>query len=187
MIPKPPFPLFLWDRNLLLQIFATRRQEIRSTTLKSPLGLNAEEKTLQGFINRFSSEIADNARLTLEAMRKMFPGATALVYDNYNALVVGFSSTEKPSDGFISLVVHPARINLFFFSGASLIDPQHLLEGTGKKGRHMRIQGKSDLERPEVRRLISEQVKRAKPWPKDRQSELVIKSISKNQRPRRVD
>ena len=38
-------------------------------------------------------------------LRKLLPGAIEMVYDNYNALVIGFSPTERPSDAVLSLVI----------------------------------------------------------------------------------
>jgi hypothetical protein len=48
------------------------------------------EEQLDGFINKYSPEIAASARDILATMRKRLPGAVQMVYDNYNALVIGF-------------------------------------------------------------------------------------------------
>jgi len=46
------------------------------------------------------------------------------------------------------------RVNLEIAGGAELDDPTHLLEGTGKSARHIKLRDPADLERPEVRLLI---------------------------------
>ena len=63
---------------------------------------------LDGFIDRFTPEIAGLARKAIAKMRKRLPGAIQMVYDNYNALVVGFCPSDRPSDGIFSIAIYPA-------------------------------------------------------------------------------
>ena len=53
----------------------------------SEASANAE---LKRFIAKFTPDIARLANAALVKMRKRLPGAVRLVYDNYNALGVGF-------------------------------------------------------------------------------------------------
>ncbi len=46
-------------------------------------------------------------------MRRKYPRATVLVYDNYNALAIGFAPTERASDAVISIALFPKRELLF--------------------------------------------------------------------------
>ena len=46
---------------------------------------------LDGFIARYDPVIARRTKTVLAAMRKLCPGAHELVYDNYNALAIGFA------------------------------------------------------------------------------------------------
>ena len=48
------------------------------------------------------------------------------------------------------------HLNLGFFYGAHLADPDNLLEGSGKDLRHLKIRSAADLEKPAVRRLIED-------------------------------
>ena len=54
-----------------------------------------------GFLARYSPAVAACARGVLVRLRKQVPGAVELVYDNYNALVVGFGATERASDAVL--------------------------------------------------------------------------------------
>ena len=47
-------------------------------------------------------------------------------------------------------------VNLGFFRGISLRDPQGLLEGRGRNLRHVKVRSTNDAERPGVRALIEE-------------------------------
>jgi len=52
---------------------------------------------------RYRPEVARIGRAALSALRKQLPGTAEMVYDNYNALVIGFSSSERPSDAILSI------------------------------------------------------------------------------------
>ena len=43
-----------------------------------------------------------------------------------------------------------------FARGADLADPDGLLEGTGKKARHVKLRNVADVDRPGVRTLLEE-------------------------------
>src|SRR5215510_8495449 len=53
---------------------------------------------LTTFMARYRPDIVKLARSALVTMRRRLPGTVEMVYDNYNALVIGFSPNERPSD-----------------------------------------------------------------------------------------
>jgi hypothetical protein len=143
------------------------------------------ETQLGDFIDRFSPEVATDARRALAALEERLPTATRLVYDNYNALVVGFGASEKVGDIILSIALYPRWVTLFFLRGVDLPDPSGLLEGSGSQVRGVRLQPISRLETSEVGALIDAAVGNARPLPPDGQGKLIIKSVSARQRPRR--
>jgi hypothetical protein len=141
---------------------------------------------LAGFLKKYDPKIAAGARKALATMRKMLPGATELVYDNYNALVIGFGPSEKPSLAVFSLALYPEHISLCFLQGAGLPDPGKRLLGSGNIARHVKLIPLSVLDEREIRELITVGMNRAKvPFDPKQKRKMVIKSISKKQRPRR--
>jgi hypothetical protein len=60
------------------------------------------EQQLASFIAKFTPEIAALTRSILAAMRVRYPTAIELVYDNYNALAIGFGPSEKTSQACFS-------------------------------------------------------------------------------------
>jgi hypothetical protein len=119
-------------------------------------------------------------------MRKLTAGALELVYDNYNGLVVGFSPNEKPSVAILSLLMLPDHVTLCFLQGKGLPDPQKLLKGSGNVVRHLRLESPATLDEPAVLALIQAAKTRAKvPLDPKQKRQLIIRSISKKQRPRR--
>src|SRR5262245_30935320 len=105
----------------------------------------APEEQLADFIAKYTPEIGALARAALTKMRARLPGAIELVYDNYNALAIGFSPTERTSDVIFSIALYPRWVSLFFFPGVDLPDPQKLLKGGGKTVRHIILESAADL------------------------------------------
>jgi hypothetical protein len=109
-----------------------------------------------------------------------------MVYDNYNALVVGFGATEKASEAVLSIAVMPKWVDLCFLTGTKIPDPHGLLQGSGTVARHIVLGSAGDIDRPEIRALISAAIATSpKPFDTAAPNRMVIKSISAKQRPRR--
>ena len=143
-------------------------------------------KQLAGFIRKYHASVARLARTTRAAMRKRLPTANELVYDNYQFLAIGFSSTERPSDCVVSLAVSPTGVVLSFYYGATLPDPQGILLGSGKQNRFVRLPSAETLATPAVEALLRAALAQAEtPMPAKGKGHTVIKSISAKQRPRR--
>ena len=142
------------------------------------------EKQLKGFIDKFEPRHQALIRAGRKALRKRFPGAFELVYDNYNFFVIAYSPTERPSDSIVSMAAAANGLRLFFLEGKKLPDPKKILLGSGNQVRSIRLESVGVLARPEVEALIAAAIRRSqadfKPGGK-----LVIRSISAKQRPRR--
>jgi hypothetical protein len=74
------------------------------------------EEQLASFLAKFTPEVAALARSILAAMRTRYPTAIELVYDNYNALAIGFGPTDKTSQAIFSIAVFPRWVSLFLFA-----------------------------------------------------------------------
>jgi hypothetical protein len=146
--------------------------------------MSAEQ--ISGFIAKFDPSMAKQIRATRTALRKRFPTAFELIYDNYNFLVFGFCSTPRASDCIVSLAANAKGMILSFYWGSTLPDPQGLLQGSGTQNRFIRPEGPATLAQPEVRALIDAAEEQAKvPLPRTGKGSTVVKSIAAKQRPRR--
>lgn len=144
------------------------------------------QQQLDPFLDRYTLEIAAQARRVLDGLRARLPGAVQLVYDNYNALAIGFAPTRKPSGAVLSVAVYPRTVLLYFLKGASLPDPDGLLKGSGTRGRHIPDADSATFSDPRVKALIDAAAGQAEPpFNPEGPGELVIQSISAKQRPRR--
>jgi len=143
-------------------------------------------KQVLGFIAKFDPAIAKLTRACRAEIRKRYPSANELVYDNYNALAIGYSPTEKTSDCVFSLAVYPRGVSLYFMYGRSLPDPNNLLQGNGSQGAFIRLEAVKTLDDSQVKDLVERAVKRQKPSLAGKgRGHTVVKSISAKQRPRR--
>jgi len=151
-----------------------------STSTVSP------SKQLAGFIAKFEPATAKLIRQCRAQVRRLLPTAVEIVYDNYNFFVIGYSTTERPSDCILSIAAAANGVGLSFYYGASLPDPQHLLLGSGKQNRFVRLPTVGTLRSPGVLALIDAAIAQAEPpLPSQGSGHTIIKSVSAKQRPRR--
>jgi hypothetical protein len=145
------------------------------------------EKQLAGFIDKFSPEMAKRIRAVRAKMRKRIPRALELVYDNYNFFVIGYGPNEKPGDAIFSIAAQAKGLSLCFLQGAKLPDPKRLLRGSGNVVRNIKLDTAEVLDAPDVQALIAVALTRAKtPLSAEGRHQLIIRSISAKQRPRRL-
>jgi hypothetical protein len=145
------------------------------------------EAQLAGFLAKYDAEIADLAETIRAEMRKFYPTALELVYDNYNALVIGFCPAERPSEAVFSIVLYPKWVSLCFLQAKGLPDPDGMLQGSGTVARHIVLPSPDALHHPAVRSLMREAEARAKvPFNPKAIHRLIIRSVSSTQRPRRA-
>ncbi len=144
-------------------------------------------RQLATFLAKYDPAVAAFARAALRRLRRRLPGAMELVYDNYNALAIGFGPSEKASAVIVSIAVYPRWVTLFFLHGAHLPDPKRLLRGEGSRVRHIRLVTPDQIASPDVERLLTAALAAAKePIDASKKRRLVIKAVLAKQRPRRA-
>jgi hypothetical protein len=96
------------------------------------------------------------ARVLTERLRglihEVVPGVEEAVHMGWEVIV--FGKTGKMSDSFVSLLHRVTYVNVQFVDGVDLPDPKGLLEGTGKRMRHVKVRSEEEAEAPAVRALI---------------------------------
>ena len=63
-------------------------------------------------------------------------------------------------DGYAYILPYKRWVNLGFYQGAELADPEGLLEGTGAKMRHVKVRSVDEARRAAVRALVREALER---------------------------
>ena len=143
-------------------------------------------RQVAGFIAKFDPQIARLLTASRRSLRRKFPTAVELVYDNYNALAMGLGPNERTSEVFVSLAGFARGVCLYFTQGTKLPDPHRLLIGNGNQGRFIRLERAAQLDEPAVAQLLRAAARFGKtPLPRSGKGYTVVKSISAKQRPRR--
>jgi hypothetical protein len=119
------------------------------------------EPTLDQLLEMFPAEIGELARRADRLIRSVMPDAAAVVSLGWKN--VRYGPGPKVSMNKIAVVLNPLKdhLNLNFGDYETLLDPGHLLEGTGKGIRHVKIRTASDLDRPGVEGLLKAAGRRA--------------------------
>jgi hypothetical protein len=144
------------------------------------------DSQITGFIAKFDTPVAKLIRACRAALRKRFPTAVELVYDNYNFFVIGYCSTPRASDCVVSLAANAKGVSLSFYHGATLPDPHQRLSGSGSQNRFVRLPSAATLAEPEVVALIDAAAGQAKvAMPATGRGTTIVQSVSAKQRPRR--
>jgi hypothetical protein len=159
----------------------------RSAVKPVPVASNtATAAQVEGFIDKFDPPMARQIRACRAAVRKRLPTTIELVYDNYNFFVIGYSSTERPSDCIVTLASNAKGVGLSFYYGSTLPDPAGILQGSGTQNRFVRLRGPETLREPPVAALIDAAVAQADPAPaRSGGGYTIVRSIAARQRPRR--
>ncbi len=140
---------------------------------------------LAAFVAKYEPAVGKLFRATRAVMRRRFPTATELVYDNYQFLAVGYCASDRASSCVVSLAVSPKGVALSFYRGAALPDPNGVLLGEGKQNRFIRLVSAATLAELDVMALL-DAAEALTPLPASGKGRTVIKSISAKQRPRRA-
>src|SRR4051794_30068465 len=144
------------------------------------------EKRLAECIDKFEPANAKLIRQCRVELRKLMPTAIELVYDNYNFFVIGYCTTSRASDCIVSIAAAANGVGISFYRGATLADPDKLLQGSGKQNRFMRVPNAKNLRSPEALAIINAAIAQAKvPLPLKGAGRTIIQSVSSKQRPRR--
>lgn len=75
--------------------------------------------------------------------------------------IVGYATGPRAlKDLWAGIAPHRRHVNLQLANGALVDDPGGLVEGTGKRVRHVKLRGVGDVARPEVRTVLERSLER---------------------------
>ena len=107
-------------------------------------------------LSRYDPRIRTLGKKTRALVLDILPDAYEKTYWGWANTWYGLS--EKNSDAIFSINPIKTYVQLYFLSGTELSDPDKMLEGTGKKLRHVKIRNAEDLKRPALTRLMKRAV-----------------------------
>jgi hypothetical protein len=118
-----------------------------------PGSVDAEFETL---LASSSAPIAATARALRSAVQDAIPSAVQTV-DAPDRLLA-FGTGPKLRDMLFAIIPHTGHVNLQLADGADLPNPGGLIEGTGKRVRHIKVRSVEVAGSPAVRAIIDAQV-----------------------------
>lgn len=107
---------------------------------------------IDGFLAAYPPAIRELANQARALVRSEMPDAKEIVYLGYGSII--FTPGETMGESVVFLAPFKDRLNLGLMYGASLPDPEKLLEGTGKNMRHVKIRNADQLQAPALRALL---------------------------------
>lgn len=114
--------------------------------------------TFEDCIGESSPQAQKLARALRKLISDVYPDAVEGPWPNQQVIGYGVGP-KKQTEHFGYIGAHGNYVNLGFNRGSELADPEGLLEGTGKKFRHVKIQKPEDVTRPALRELLRAAIK----------------------------
>jgi hypothetical protein len=143
----------------------------------------ADNTDLLLFLRPFSPRIQELTLWLREFVWGLYPESNELIYDNYNAVAVGWSPSHTLGDTFCSIAVGSDKyVHFGFYWGSKIADPQKILLGNGNQYRYIKIEKKEDLPKEYIITLMAYayafSVNKAKDLTNAPMGTTIVKSIS---------
>lgn len=120
---------------------------------------------IDGLLRESAPVVRSTFLAAADLVRAVMPDASEQVDLPDRVLAFGFG----PPGGVrmrglaVGLIPHAAHVNVQLADGADLADPSGLIEGSGKRIRHVKCRTIEDVERPALRVILVEQAERRRP------------------------
>jgi hypothetical protein len=105
------------------------------------------DPAIEAWMREHSDELGATAQRWFEVMRASGDDVRELLHDGHPTACVGEAA-------FAYVNAFKAHVNVGFFRGAEIADPERLLEGTGKFMRHVKLRPESDVDAIALLKLI---------------------------------
>lgn len=105
------------------------------------------DPAIDAWMDAHPGELGQVARHWFDVMRRCGGDVRETLHDGYPTAFVGDAA-------FAYVGVFRAHVNVGFFRGAELADPNGLLEGTGKLMRHVKLRSDRQVDAAALERLI---------------------------------
>jgi hypothetical protein len=151
-----------------------------------------QTKDLLKFLKPFSKEISERALWLREFIWDLYPQTNELIYDNYNALAVGWSPTDRVGHTFCSIAVGRTSNNVHFgfYWGSEISDPDKVLLGEGNQYRYILVPDKNKFPKAYIKKLVKEAYANSLAKVKDkkqiRNGQTIVKSVSAKKREKKI-
>lgn len=111
---------------------------------------------LKQFLKPYDPSIQELTLALRDYLLNLVPQSNELIWDNYNAVAMAYSKSEKLKDAFCHIAVYSKHVNFGFNRGAELSKRNIKLNGNGKLIRHIKINAIEDFQSAELDKMVFE-------------------------------
>lgn len=147
-----------------------------------------QSNKLLPFLKSFDADKTELVLWLRDFAWSLYPKSNELIYDNYNAVAVGWSPTDRVGHLFCSIAVGRTSRNIHFgfYWGSLLSDPDKILLGNGNQYRYILVTDKKSFPKTYMKKLVKEAYAISLAKVKDKQQiiegQTIVKSISAKKR-----
>lgn len=105
------------------------------------------------YLSTFSPDVQALVQQARELVQSTLPDLEERAHLGWGALMYGKPGA-KMVDCVCHISPHKRDVNLGFYKGTQLPDPEGLLVGTGKNLRHVKLKQSADVARPALKTLL---------------------------------
>ena len=120
--------------------------KVKTLLLRFPRAIKTDQ-AIQAWMRAHADELGEIAQRWFEVMRNCGDDVLELLHDGHPTACVGDAA-------FAYANAFKAHVNVGFFRGAELADPDGLLEGTGKFMRHVKLRPGQRINETALKKLI---------------------------------
>lgn len=124
----------------------SRNESVTNRLMRFP-GAERRDPAIDVWMQEHPGELGAIARRWFQVMRDCGDDVRELLHDGHPTACIGDAAF-----GYVN--AFKAHVNVGFFRGAEIPDPQHLLEGTGKFMRHVKLKPGLDVDATALMKLI---------------------------------
>ena len=139
-------------------------------------------KDLLKFLKPFDQETKEIFFWLRDFIWTLYPDSNELIYDNYNALAVGWSPTDRVGHTFCSIALGRTSKNIHFgfYWGNELPDPEKKLLGQGNQYRYILVKNRSEFPKAYIKNLLKDAYANSMAKVKDKKQIMQGKTITKS-------
>ncbi|TLN00814.1 hypothetical protein FDZ74_16265 [bacterium] len=115
------------------------------------------DDALHVFLSQYSPQVRELALAARALILSAFPAALELV--DAPSKIIAYGTGRRYADLVCAIAPFTFHVNLMFSRGSSLPDPAGLLQGSGKRARHVSLTALEDLSHPALRALLEAALK----------------------------
>lgn len=111
------------------------------------------DEAIEAFFSGYSANVQAISRALRAMVLRAMPGVREVLVARQNH--IGYGVSDSMGDRICYLCPMKDYVRLGFMFGGTLPDPEHLLEGEGKRLRHVKVRSAEAAQDPAVERLVA--------------------------------